>query len=264
MKTISITNPFGAPVYYVETASSTMDISRVLEAEGAGHGTVISAGFQEKGRGRGNRLWEARPGENLFFTVLLRYPSFAAFPKALTLKSGLALSAAIEDFAPELSGRVMVKWPNDVMIHSKKAAGILTEASGNAAHIGIGVNVLQTEFPEALKNKATSIALAREGGAPENPSGRMSASDPPLLLERILGRLYRELEESPDAGDWRPRLEKKLYRRGGRVRFISGGAGSDRAVEGILEGVGPDGELLIVPDGEGRPVSFVTGELDVY
>jgi BirA family biotin operon repressor/biotin-[acetyl-CoA-carboxylase] ligase len=49
-----------------------------------------------------------------------------------------------------------------------------------------------------------------------------------------------------------------------RVRFIAGAADSGTAVEGILRGIGPDGELLIALDGEDDPRSFITGELDVY
>lgn len=279
MERIPVPNPFGAPVYHLETTSSTMDESRNLAARGEGHGTVVVADFQEAGRGRTpGRLWTADRGRNLFFTILLRYPGFASIPPALTLRTGLALALGVEDFAPPLAGRVMVKWPNDLMIPSpgrgkkaRKAAGILTEGDGETVHIGIGVNLAQTVFPPDYRDKATSIALALgEGGSaaftfpPDWPPGA-----PFRLLEKILSRLYREIvppegPAGPEApGNWRERLTERLYMRGRRVRFIAGGAGSGQAVEGSLEGIGPGGELLILPrDGEFR--SFVTGELDVY
>jgi BirA family biotin operon repressor/biotin-[acetyl-CoA-carboxylase] ligase len=272
-----ILNPFGAPVYYRETISSTMDTSRDLALRGEPHGTVITADFQEAGRGRvRGRSWQAEAGKNLFFTILLRYPDFSRIPEALSLKTGLAVSLAIEDFAPALAGSVSVKWPNDVMICSReggdarKVAGILTEGAGGTMYIGVGVNVAQTEFPEDLRAKATSIALALRAPV----SGGC-----PLLLECILSRLHREISpldgeaaggmaadssiEGPAGEGWRRRLEERLYLRGRRVRFISGAAGSDAVVEGRLLGISPGGALLIQDDG-GESRSFISGELDVY
>ncbi|MDR2363790.1 MAG: biotin--[acetyl-CoA-carboxylase] ligase [Spirochaetaceae bacterium] len=256
-----VPNPFGAPVYYRETLSSTMDEARRMETQGEPHGTVICAGIQEAGRGRKNRPWSAAAGESLLFTVLLRYPRLSALPRAVTLKAGLALSLAVEDFAPPLLGRLRVKWPNDLMIDSRKAAGVLAEGDGETVYIGIGVNVTQTVFPEAFRAKATSLALALgdRGAAALGPESRF------LLLEKILPRLYRELD-APETGDgsWRERLEERLYRRGRPVRFFPGGAGSGQLVEGTLEGIGPEGELLLTPHGASGSVPFTTGELDVY
>jgi BirA family biotin operon repressor/biotin-[acetyl-CoA-carboxylase] ligase len=287
MRTLSIANPFGAPVYWVDTTSSTMDEARRLAAGGAAHGTVIGADFQEAGRGRvRDRPWLGRAGENLLATILLHYPGIAAIPPALTLKTGLAAALAIEDFAPHLAGSVMVKWPNDIMITSgvagapeeteaagqvpaaRKAAGILTEGDGKTVYIGFGVNVTQREFPEELRHKAVSIATARPP-ADGPPAVARFPDDRAGLLEKILARLYRELEgtgnRGPEPADpWLPRLEERLYMRGRQVRFIPGAAGSGRAVEGRLTGIGKDGELLILPHGAAEPLAFITGELDVY
>jgi BirA family biotin operon repressor/biotin-[acetyl-CoA-carboxylase] ligase len=282
MQVLSVSNPFGAPVYRVETTSSTMDDSRRLAAEGAAHGTVVTADFQDAGRGRlSTRPWIGRPGENLYATILFRYPGFPAVPPALTLKTGLAVALAVEDFAPSLAGRVELKWPNDIMIYpaggqtSGKAAGILTEGDGKTVFIGFGVNLLQTEFPGGLQNKAASIALAMSPAA-DSPAD-VTAPVPFLtpesrftLLEKILARLFQELEgrgKNPDAGapeSWASRLKQRLYMRGKPVRFFAGAAGSGQAVEGLLSGIGKDGELLILPPGAQEPLAFFTGELDVY
>jgi BirA family biotin operon repressor/biotin-[acetyl-CoA-carboxylase] ligase len=101
------------------------------------------------------------------------------------------------------------------------------------------------------------------------PEGQMACF---RLLERILARLHRELrtgslagvETGGEAGQWRQRLEERLFRRGRRVRFIDGGAGMGRPVEGVLYGIGAAGELLIMVDSETVPRSFITGELEVY
>ncbi|MDR0569309.1 MAG: biotin--[acetyl-CoA-carboxylase] ligase family protein [Spirochaetaceae bacterium] len=331
LQELSLINPFGGQVWYAETLSSTMDTARDLAAQGKPHGTVIAADFQTAGRGRRGRSWSARRGENLFFTILLRYAGYAAIPAALTLRAGLAVGLAIEDFFlflkdSSLKGKkilaekdsslkekhflaekdsslekkdfltekvcflekkdflaekvsslekkdfsledkksleekrkkeeketVRIKWPNDIMLGGRKAAGILAEGDGQTVYLGIGVNVAQKEFPPELREKAVSIALFCGGGV--FPEDRF------ILLEMILARLFESLSR---ACDWRTRLSERLYMQGKPVRFIPGAPNSPKVVEGILHGIGPSGELLLIPSGNTAPVSFTTGELDVY
>ena len=266
MKPLDLINPFSAPVYHEKTVSSTFDVSRGLAGEGKPHGTVITADFQEAGRGRAKRPWTAKKGESLLFTILLRYGESSSIPKAITLRTGLAVSLAIEDLVPSLTGSVTVKWPNDIMIGSRKAAGILTEWDGKTAYIGVGVNVAQSDFPGEYRTKAGSIIQAYPG---------LGENARFILLEDILSRLYDEIERPRlDASRekwndrrrerWRERLDKRLYRRGETVTFMPGAADSGMAVEGILSGIGPEGELLIIPEGEEKERAFVSGELRVY
>jgi BirA family biotin operon repressor/biotin-[acetyl-CoA-carboxylase] ligase len=262
-------------VYYRETVSSTMDEARLLAARGEKHGAVIAAGFQEAGRGRGlNRGWTAERGKNLFFTILLRYSGLDAVPPAFTLRTGLAVSLAVEDFAPALKGRVRVKWPNDIMLietrsgadTAAKTAGILTEsvpdASGCVVYAGVGVNLAQTEFPPDIRTKATSLLLACRSVSGGSGKTAYIAKDRFRLLEKILSRLYPEITAGQSC--WKERLEARLYRRGERIRFFAGGPGAGLPVEGVLSGIGTDGELLITADGETESRAFITGEIDVY
>jgi BirA family biotin operon repressor/biotin-[acetyl-CoA-carboxylase] ligase len=265
MQSLKIANPFGAPVYYAECVASTMVTARSLAASGSPPGSVIVSAFQEQGRGRTGRSWEAEPGSSLLFTLLLRYSGLAEMPRALTLRTGLALALAIEAFAPPL--RAEVKWPNDIMLGGKKAAGILSEGDGGDVYVGIGVNLFQKEFPPELQGKATSIARAL-GEMPGQNAEHKAVSEESVgqdrrfaLLEKILDALYRELR-SPLS--WQDRLEARLYLKGKPVRFAPGSPGSDLTVEGILRGVGPGGELLIAPSGGGEVKSFASGELRVY
>jgi BirA family biotin operon repressor/biotin-[acetyl-CoA-carboxylase] ligase len=267
MKLLNVSNPFGAPVYHEETVSSTMDAARVLKKNGALHGTVISADFQESGRGRQNRPWKTDRGTNLIFTIILDFSGLASIPKALTLKTGLALSLGIEDFAPALKGAVAIKWPNDVMLLSgktgtaKKTAGILAEAQGNAVYVGVGVNLGQRDFPPEYSSKAGSILLALEeaGAAFEIPAGEARF----VLLEKFLSRFRARLEEE-DKEAWRRDLENRLYRRGEEVGFAEGTADSGKILEGRLEGIGKEGELLIALGGENEARAYFNGELRVY
>jgi len=257
MKLLKLINPFGAPICHEETVSSTFDLARSLAEQGEPHGTVIVADYQEAGRGRLNRPWITERGKSLMFTIILRYAGASFFPIALTLRTGLAVSLAVEDLAPALTGgSVQIKWPNDVMINARKAAGILTETDGKIVYIGVGVNVAQQEFPEEYRSKAGSIIQSYPALA-EN--ARFD------LLEKILSRLYEEIESQPAKSEaWRERLLNRLYKKGETVTFAEGAADSEKLVEGVLSGLGPGGELLIIPKGEDKARSFITGELRVY
>jgi len=245
MKTLSISNPFKAPVYYKEIVTSTMDISRELAANNEPHGTVILADYQSAGRGRiKDRVWQMEKGANLPFTILLRYPGIMNMPKALTLRTGLAVCLAIEAFAPSLKNKVQVKWPNDIMIHGKKVSGILCEASENEAHIGIGINAAQNNFPPELQKKAISITLAADT--------EIKPKDRYLLLEKTLMSLYNELYNTTD---WKTRLENRLYKKDQQVIFIEGAPGSKKQINGTLTGISETGEILI------DTKAYITGEL---
>jgi len=261
MTVLKILNPFNAPVYHEETVTSTMDISRALASEGKPHGTVITADFQEAGRGRvRGRQWQMEKMKSLPFTVLLRYPQIQDIPAALTLRTGLAVSLAIENFARCFSRssslqsafKVQIKWPNDIMINSRKAGGILSEADGGNVHIGIGINFMQKKFPSHLSEKATSIALEINN---ENGSSDLRFD----LLGMILSRLHSELEAA--GNDWKLRLEQRLYKLGEQVIFINGAADSGKEVRGCLTGINENGELLIISGGQKYPRAFITGEL---
>ena len=252
MRRLSLYNPFNAPVYHEDTVDSTMEVSRALARNGEPHGAVIAADFQSAGRGRlRGRAWQMDRGVNLAFTVLLCFPGIESIPAALTLRTGLAVSLAIEDFAPALAGNVFIKWPNDVLIGKAKVVGILAEADGGNVHIGIGVNVAQKHFPESLRDKATSISIAARR---EIADGERYA-----LLEKILMRLHAEVGGHAD--DWRERIETRLYLKGRPVCFAEGPADSGKTVTGILSGIGPGGELLLLPDGGAEITAFTTGEL---
>jgi len=250
----NIINPFNAPVYYRGTVSSTMDISRELSQEGEPHGTVIMADFQEVGRGRiRDRKWEMEKDLNLSFTILLRYPGIERIPVALTLRAALTSALAIEDFLPCLENKVMIKWPNDLLINSKKIAGILCEADGGIVHLGIGINVAQKEFPAHLREKAASLRLAANID--------ISTDERYILLQKILKHISNELENCKDSECWKSSLEKRLYKKGEQVIFTEGVADSGRLVKGCLCGIGKDGELLILTDSDKKVRSFYSGEL---
>ena len=121
----------GRPRVHHRVTDSTNERARALAAEGAPHGTLVTADAQTAGRGRQGREWSAAPGTSLLLSLILREPS-----DALPLAAAVAVCEALPVEAE-------VKWPNDIWLHKAKVAGILVEARPQEgwAVLGIGVNV---------------------------------------------------------------------------------------------------------------------------
>ena len=149
----------GRPCYYYEEVDSTNEEVKRLWAEGAGHGTLVWAQSQSAGKGRRGRAWISPPGSSIFMSLLLK-PDFAVEKASMvTLVTALAVRNGIRRVCGISAG---IKWPNDIVADGKKLCGILTELelAGNGIGclvIGIGINVFQQEFPQELRDRATSI-----------------------------------------------------------------------------------------------------------
>ncbi len=148
-------------------------------------GTVILADSQMRGRGRMGREWHSAPGLGLWMSVVLRVavpPDRVAF---LTGMASLAVANMLQQF---IHLPAEIKWPNDVIIRGRKVCGILVEARSNVPDtfvlgIGLNVNQLRTDFPESLRETATSLRLERPGSRPLN---RVRVLRPLLFyLERV-------------------------------------------------------------------------------
>ncbi len=107
----------------LERVASTNDEALRLAAEGAEDGTLVWAREQTGGRGRQGRVWSSPPG-NLYFSLVLRPDCAPAEAAQLGFVAGVALGEAIGSVAPPLID-VNYKWPNDLLLNGRKAAGIL-------------------------------------------------------------------------------------------------------------------------------------------
>jgi BirA family transcriptional regulator, biotin operon repressor / biotin---[acetyl-CoA-carboxylase] ligase len=142
--------------WHAVTASTMTEASR-LAAKGAPSGTVVGAEEQTAGQGRHGRSWHSERGSGLYVSIILRYQFPPATLPVVTLALGLATADAI---LKETDLSCDLRWPNDVLIHSKKCAGILTQLEGSAIIAGIGVNVNHSWFPTELSGIATSVCIA--------------------------------------------------------------------------------------------------------
>lgn len=147
-------------VYYPETDSTNLRIRELGDA-GAPHGTLAVADMQTAGRGRRGRTWESPPGSSIYMSILLRPDIIPGAAPMLTLVMACSVAEGISDCE---NVDIRIKWPNDVIAGGKKLVGILTEMSTqidyiNHVTIGVGINVNMTEFPENIRDTATSLRL---------------------------------------------------------------------------------------------------------
>jgi BirA family biotin operon repressor/biotin-[acetyl-CoA-carboxylase] ligase len=143
----------------LETVGSTNDEALRLAAAGAEDGTLVWAREQTAGRGRQGRGWSSPPG-NLYLSMVLRPDCAPAEAAQLSFVAGLALGEAFGSIAPPMI-EVTYKWPNDLLLNGRKAAGILLESHGNpdgtldCLILGLGANL--QHFPEDTSFPATSL-----------------------------------------------------------------------------------------------------------
>lgn len=153
----------GKNFIHLKEVDSTNSFASGLLSEQAPEGTVISADWQSAGKGQRNAVWKSNAGCNLMLSVIL-YPRFLSPQKTFDLNRMVSLSVweTVHHFLPDRS--VNIKWPNDILVDGKKIAGILLENQLEASRVrsavaGIGMNVLQKEFPDGFKRRPTSVSL---------------------------------------------------------------------------------------------------------
>ncbi|MDQ0271054.1 biotin--[acetyl-CoA-carboxylase] ligase [Cytobacillus purgationiresistens] len=159
------TKTLGKHIYYEETVDSTQKIAHRLSNEEAVEGTIVVAEEQSSGRGRMDRKWYAPKYTGVWLSIILRPNLPPHKAPQLTLIAAVAVVQAIE----EVTGlQPEIKWPNDVLLNGKKITGILTEMQSDADRIvsiimGIGINVNQKpeDYPNELKEVATSLSIEK-------------------------------------------------------------------------------------------------------
>ena len=134
--------------------------------------SVVAALEQTSGKGQRCNRWISSPGENLTFSVALKFPISGG---AATGKSGLEPMHAYDQFVlseitslsvvellAEHGIEAKIKWPNDIYVAEKKICGILIENSLRGewiqhSIIGIGLNVNQRNFDVTLPNPTSMV-----------------------------------------------------------------------------------------------------------
>ncbi len=245
------TNLIGSSVVFHESVDSTNAEALKLARTGAAEGTVVVADAQTGGRGRMGRVWVSPPGVNVYTSIVLRPPVSPRSAHEVTFVMAVAVAEAVGEFSRTTPA---VKWPNDVLIASRKVAGILMEMESEAervkflvAGVGVNLNMPESVLPDELRARAVSLAA--------HAGGEVSRTE-------FLGTLYSKVERwyklyvekgfPPVIGAWRGLFTSE----GKPVRVEMGG----HAVEGICMGVDTDGALLVRTSG-GKVERVVSGDM---
>ena len=252
---------FAGKVHFAPVTDSTNTDALAAARAGAPHGSVYFADEQLAGRGRGDHAWHSTAGEGLYVSVLLRLAIPAAQLALLPLAAGLAAAEAI-DATTGLT--VDLRWPNDLLMGTRKLGGILVESrtsSQGLSHavfspphavvVGIGINVHQRSFAPDLATPATSLDLEAERHAVA-----------PASRQALLVALLKSLEDEalrladPTAAEGIPlRVQLASTWVSGRSVQVHG----PQACTGITAGLDENGFLLVDTDA-GR-VTVQTGGL---
>jgi len=164
------THDVGQALHWYEEVGSTNDVAKELADEGALHGEVVIAERQSAGRGRRGRSWSSPPRKNLYLSVVLRPDLPPARAPEVTLLAAVAVCQAVRRAGVASAA---IKWPNDVLASGRKLAGVLTEMAAEVERvqwlvvgIGVNVNAAADDFPDELRELATSLLIERGDPVP--------------------------------------------------------------------------------------------------
>ena len=231
---------------FAELDSTNAEATRRAEAGETGP-LWIMAGRQTAGRGRRGRAWETSP-RNLSATLLIHTDRTPASAALASFVAALAVSDVARAYVPQDLARL--KWPNDLLIDGRKAAGLLIE-SGKAPQgglwlaIGMGVNLAWA--PDEAERPATCLAdhLTADHTAAPTPGAAFQRLD-----QAMQARLKQWDEEGPTwiLSDW-------MDRAAGIPGPCTARLGRE-TLQGWADGLEPDGALrLRLDDGSMRLIS---------
>ena len=224
---------FGRRIYYYPCLDSTNLTARFLAHQGEKEGTVVIAGEQTNGQGRGGNRWFSPPG-GLWFSLIL-YPNIPISSLGrINMAAAGAVAFSIQKLFPSLSTNIL--WPNDVLIEGKKVGGVMCRASLDGKELkfvilGLGINVNMVDFPSPLGFTATS--LSKEIGRK-------------IYLSFFLAHLLKELEQMYrlclfDFSSLLEMIHPFLYLLG---KLVTVGIDQDE-ISGLVQGLDEEGCLIL-------------------
>lgn len=239
-------------IIHLPMVDSTLNEARRYAFKGAKEGTVVRADTQTSGRGRSGRTWHSDDANNLYFSLILEPQYDYNKSHMVTLIVAMAVNNAIR----KITGLdTLIKWPNDIVYNGKKICGILTELyfgdRWRPFQIpGVGINVSRKEFPEEIKNTATSLFV--ETGVEYNMEE---------ILDCILKEfdpLYKKFLENITLDFLKEDYEKVLANKEKGVRVLD----PKEPFEGIAKGIDSVGALQVLTE-NGEIKSVSSGEVSV-
>lgn len=247
-----VNQPIHFSIQVFDQLDSTNTYLMQYAQSGARHATCVAAETQSSGRGRHGRAWQSSPGGSLTFSVLWRFNMPIVRLEGLSLAIGVALIRALRETGMR---EAKLKWPNDILHHFHKLAGVLIETgrdgdSNSYAVIGIGINI---QLPTEIRHEI--------GQAVADWVGIMQTSvDRNELLAGLLHHLSEVLVQFEKGGLTSLRNEWLIYHayQNKNVRLVWP---DHSEIQGRVLGIAENGALLL-QTGEGEK-AFSVGEISL-
>lgn len=252
IKSLLNTKFWGQELVFFEETDSTNNVIKKMAEEGAPEGQLAIAEIQTGGRGRRGRSWSSPKGSGIWMSFLLRPQIDPMKASMLTIVAAMAAREAVAECS---NVEAYIKWPNDIVVNGHKICGILTELSAemhmiNYVVIGVGINVNTTEFPEEIKDTASSLFI--ETGKKCSRSRIIAA------FGSAFEKYYELFLKNENLSDIVNDYDRYLVNINRKVKIIENSSELIATAEGINE----EGELLVTDDAGNRHV-VRTGEVSV-
>lgn len=222
-------------IKWVDSIASTN--TAIAADPSAAHGDVLATVAQTAGRGQRGNSWEAAPGENLTFSMVLRP---RVIPPAEAFAISMLTCMSVADVIAETMDNhdVLIKWPNDIYVNNDKICGILIENTFGShidrSIIGVGINVNQEVFVSDAPNPISMWQLTRR------------KYDLHTLLEQIAARMVSDFdnyEAAPDIRALTTRYRSRQWRGSGVHPWRDNLTGE--VIHAAIAAIAPDGTLTL-------------------
>ena len=239
-------------IKYFDLVGSTNTVAKEMALSGSGEFTVIIADEQTAGRGKPGRSFVSCGGVGVYLSVILKPSLPLSKIHLITSFASVKVAEAIDKLSGE---NTKIKWVNDLYLNGKKICGILTESvinpkscTADCVVLGIGINVLNENFDESIKNIAGSIKT--ETGL------EISRED---LIAEILNSLV-SFESEILAGDYLNEYRKRSCLLGKEIKVFEGVTSYSAVAQDIDDNAGlvisSGGEIKTLQSGEEVSVRF--------
>ncbi|HCP41323.1 MAG TPA: biotin--[acetyl-CoA-carboxylase] ligase [Cryomorphaceae bacterium] len=148
---------------HLQLDSTQSELKRLLQENTAlEHLFTVAANTQKKGKGRGVSVWQDELGKSALFSVYVSWPNSVR-------ESFLVNKWICHVLSTTLPRMVQYKWPNDMMVGTKKLGGMLIENRWEGGRIsssiiGIGINVKhsQDQLPRAISLEEIGLDITAD------------------------------------------------------------------------------------------------------
>ena len=233
---------FPVDIHLYESVGSTNDEAK-RRAETDGGVCLYAAQRQTRGRGRRGRSFYSPKNTGLYMTLAFPLSDHKTGVQRITCAAAVAVCEAVEALSDK---KPQIKWVNDIFLHNKKVAGILTELLTDSKNqprsviVGIGLNLNTVDFPQELADKAGNL-------------GELEVNALCGTIANNLVDIYRDLGNNSIIEKYKQRsncIDRTV------TYFKNGTAHTARAVD-----IDRDGGLVVEEKGE--TITLDSGEISV-